>query len=135
MILSAAITACQLGQQPQMARQLLKTARRQGIFPDVQAYTAAITACGTASGLMFQGRMVVYGHLHRILGEFPRVSVYFHLKWKMWKEDLHRRIFLGMGSSQQPVGGRQLVRLRVGYMLHADILPGFKGTMIALWLI
>jgi len=53
-ILSAAITACQLGQQPQMARQLLKTARRQGIGPDVQAYTAAITACGTASGLMFQ---------------------------------------------------------------------------------
>jgi hypothetical protein len=53
-ILSAAITACQLGQQPQMARQLLKTARRQGIGHDVQAYTAAITACGTASGLMFQ---------------------------------------------------------------------------------
>ena len=83
--------------------------------------------------------MVVYGNLHRILGEFPIVSVYFqyfHLKWKMWKDDLHRRIFfLGMGSSQQPVGGRQLVRLRVGYMLHADILPGFKGTMIALWLI
>lgn len=47
-ILSAAITACQLGQQPQMARQLLKTARDQGIG-DVQAYTAAITACGTAS--------------------------------------------------------------------------------------
>ena len=50
-------------------------------------------------------RMVVYGNLHRILGEFPIVSVYFHLKWKMWKDDLHRRIFLGMGSSQQPVGG------------------------------
>jgi len=60
-ILSAAITACQLGQQPQMARQLLKTARRQGIGPDAQAYTAAITACGTASGLMFQSGE--YGNL------------------------------------------------------------------------
>ena len=73
MILSAAITACQLGQQPQMARQLLKTARGQGIG-DVQAYTAAITACGTASGLTFSGgRMGEFwsGIFWDILGEFP----------------------------------------------------------------
>lgn len=100
MILSAAITACQLGQQPQMARQLLKTARGQGIGPDVQAYTAAITACGAASGLedfLWQGKLVVSGGLQGILGEFPTVSVDLHLKWK---DDLHRRDFLGMGSSQ-----------------------------------
>lgn len=48
MVLSAAITACQLGQQPRMALDLL-TADVGGAVPDAQAYTAAITACGTAS--------------------------------------------------------------------------------------
>ena len=47
-VLSAAITACQLGQQPRMALDLL-TADVGGAVPDAQAYTAAITACGTAS--------------------------------------------------------------------------------------
>jgi len=47
-VLSAAITACQLGQQPRMALDLL-TADVWGAVPDAQAYTAAITACGTAS--------------------------------------------------------------------------------------
>lgn len=78
-ILSAAITACQLGQQPQMARQLLKTARRQGTGPDVQAYTAAITACGTASGLMFQSGewwfMVICTGFWVSFREFPYISI------------------------------------------------------------
>ena len=41
----AAIRACEKGQQPQQALQLLQEMQYKGVVPDVISYKAAISAC------------------------------------------------------------------------------------------